>query len=849
MKSQMNPKSRFLLVFLSLLLIFSVLSACLPGKQSGLSCSINTLADRVKSLITPQKTGKTAQNVEQPAAYPPPPPLVTGKINAGTPEEVAVKNIGPAGGELVVNKPGNPLDGLTVEVPAGAYTGERMFKISSAVINSTTFQHIDPVSPLIIIENGGGYAMKPMIVKVPVEIPQGYFAMGFYYNSPQGTLEGIPPVSEDAKSITLITHHFSAFMVSKIPDVELKGSFYSHFKPGMDDWQFPGNGSYYGKGQSAGQSISSLWYFMEKRVKEGRPPLYGLYDNNGAPNKKTPSLWQDDSQGYRLTCVIDEDWWGLFNVGEFGKQPDLAHKAFAYSIMTSKMPQLGCLLGRFAATVVVYAVTEDGIYIADPTYPGIERKVGFINGAFTEYYTSPESSKYGAEGSEMQKGYKFDEVRYFGQSALIYWDKLPEHWSTIEQKKAGDGKFPAYSLNVKNAEGKWVPLTGGHVSSRQELWISPPYKAGSTSEAWNYAIYRGTEKLTPNANGSIELQPGLNDIGVYVFAGDPKFGYIDFKRFTILFNSLSISPSTLVGKLNSTYDFRAEGMPPPASSHYEWFVDGQRKSETGNTVQVKNAPAGDHVIAVRLIDDSTGKSIGDATAQLKIERPEEPVTSSGDIPKICASIKYLQFVLNIYHLCMQVEKDMQHYDYLVNNWKPTDRTVLGVQYMPVVWTGNTFSAKYSGRPTLGQGAGNDKCKYDVTVSGTVSKDGKKIEKLSLRMNYTWTASNGDTRQYWEIDFAGLPLDDISGRPGEEMYQLDYRIAATSQPASYVTHVKSWSEGPPVSYWADPPAKDARGNTIKKMNSGHYECLKYVWPTGGTDTSYYPIWFMMKVRQY
>lgn len=845
----MSPCKRFLLVCLSLFLIISVVPACLPGKVSGLNCSSNALVERIRSLVTPKKTSKPAQDTEQAATYPPPPPLVTGKVNAGAPAVVASQSIGPSGGTLAVNKPGDPLDGLQIEIPSGAYTDEKVFKVSYAPISSTTFQHIDPISPLITIENGGAYAAKPITVKVPVDIPAGYFAMGFYYDSAKGTLEGIPPVTEDARSITLATCHFSSVFISKIANTDLQGSFNSHFRPGADDWQFPSNGSYYGKGQSSGQSISALWYFIEKRMKAGAPPLFGLYDNNGAPNKKTPSLWQDDSQGYRLTCVIDEDWGGMFLAGEFVQQPEMARKAFAYSIMETKMPQLGCIEGRFAATVVVYAVSDDGIYIADPTYPGIERKIGFTNGAFSEYYMSPQSTKYGTEGSELQTGYKFSKVRYFGQSALIYWDRLPGHWSTLEQKKAGDGKFPAYSLNVKNAEGKWVPLTNGHVSSRQQLWISPPGRAGSASESWNYAVYRGEEKLTLNANGSIELQPGLNDIGVYVYSQDPKFGYIDFKRFSILFNSLSISPSALVGKLNTTYDFKAEGVPPPARSHYEWFVDGQKKSDTDNTVQVKNAPAGEHTIAVKLVDDSTGKIIGDATTTFTIEKPEEQAVSSGDTPKICATIKYLEFVLNIYPLCMQVEKDLKDYDYIVNNWKPADRTVLGVQYMPVTWTGNAFSAKYAGMPTLGQGAGNDKCKYDVIANGNVSKDGKKIEKLSLRITYTWTASNGVTRQYWEFDFAGLPLDDVSGKPGEEMYQLDYRVAATSQPANYVTHVKSWSEGPPSAYWSDPPVKDAKGNTVKKMNSGRTECLKYIWPTGGTDTSYYPIWFMMKVRQY
>jgi hypothetical protein len=45
--------------------------------------------------------------------------------------EVASETIGTDGGVIKVNKPGDPLDGLTVEVPEGAYDNAATFTISA----------------------------------------------------------------------------------------------------------------------------------------------------------------------------------------------------------------------------------------------------------------------------------------------------------------------------------------------------------------------------------------------------------------------------------------------------------------------------------------------------------------------------------------------------------------------------------------------------------------------------------------------------------------------------------------------------------------------------------------------
>lgn len=115
----------------------------------------------------------------------------------GAPMEVAAQTVPPGGGTVTVTRPGDPLHGLTVTVLPGAYPTTRAFRVSSQPIASTTFQHVNPLTPLMHIDNGGAFADNLMTVKVPVHVPAGQFAMAFFYDAQKRRREGIPTVAMD----------------------------------------------------------------------------------------------------------------------------------------------------------------------------------------------------------------------------------------------------------------------------------------------------------------------------------------------------------------------------------------------------------------------------------------------------------------------------------------------------------------------------------------------------------------------------------------------------------------------------------------------------------------------------
>ena len=115
------------------------------------------------------------------------------------------------------------------------------------------------------------------------------------YDEVTGKIEALPAIVSDDNSITVETRHFSTstisgglqlnkklnessfanIVISSIKESALSGQsvISSGFTPGIDDWEFINYGSYISPGgHCAGQSMTSMWYFYDKKLKGGRIP-------------------------------------------------------------------------------------------------------------------------------------------------------------------------------------------------------------------------------------------------------------------------------------------------------------------------------------------------------------------------------------------------------------------------------------------------------------------------------------------------------------------------------------------------------------------------------------------------
>lgn len=477
---------------------------------------------------------------------------VHGTISSGTPAVDAQGTFISMGGTITVNKPDSPINGLTIEAPAGAYQTSQPVKVSSAPITGNTFgQYFNPVSPLITIDAGTGYADQPILVTIPINITPDQFPMAFYYNKTDQKLEGIPTVKYDTHSITIVTRHFCDIVVSAILNGTLDAVPVADagFKPGKDDWEFENWGSYIEpNGHCAGQSLSMMWYYTEQRQKLNAPQLNGRFDDNG--RAKTPDVMRDDTEGYRFASVVHADKGANFASYDIirpyftGLNDSITFYLFKYSILMTGEPQFIRLVNSSGAhAIVCYKVAGNTMYVADPNFPGKERTIQINGNKFAPYSSGDNSEDIKANGATLYKG-----IYYIAKTALINYDVIAADYAQMQAGTVGDGKFPKYGLNITmklangsiqkidyNDAGRNLGVERIVVNSNKINYI----RASDDSPAGLYrveATYKGTTHATMDNSWPILLDKGSNVIAVEMFSSPNQnvdlawlgFDYIDF---------------------------------------------------------------------------------------------------------------------------------------------------------------------------------------------------------------------------------------------------------------------------------------------------------------------------------
>ena len=475
-------------------------------------------------------------------------------ITLGPATPLTTQTIPPSGGVIAI--PNGPI--LTVS--SDAYTQPTTFNITSTAITAHNLGPLfHPASPLISIDNGHGYANDPIILKIPITLAKDEFALGFFYDRKTGRLEGLPLVAEDARSITILTRHFSDIVISKAKKAEVINALPvdSGYLPGADDWQFTNFGSWLAPaGHCAGQSITSLWYFLEKKKAAGERALYGRYDNNDY-GMGTIDLQHDDSWGYRFASVVQSelDWNSLSRriVRKFnGFNSGLTWLAFAYAIHLTGEPQYIEIWGQSTDkagktteaghAMVVYKADATGLYIADPNYHGNgNRKITLAAGQLQPYNS-------GLNKAEIDKGngMSFPVLLYIGKTAIADWPNVATRYAEIATAKIGNDKFPKWKVSYLVKDGpnpKWLELPKVIKMAEPNIRLHIKFPYGSGAAPYRVTVYKGTAPQNTgsfDANGdayyTASLEKGVNNLGFYYFQldanGDEQ--YIDFKRVRIL---------------------------------------------------------------------------------------------------------------------------------------------------------------------------------------------------------------------------------------------------------------------------------------------------------------------------
>ncbi|MHB8892516.1 MAG: hypothetical protein ACYC65_10785 [Candidatus Limnocylindrales bacterium] len=503
---------------------------------------------------------------------------LAGTIALGEERAIGSETSDPASNITLTAPPDGPVPGLKLRIPGEAYAAPVEFAVSARPVTVTGYDGmVTALSDLITVDNGGAYAASPMTVTIPVTIPAGMFAMGFFRHE-DGSLEAMPLVDETSSSVTVATRHFSSFLVLAIAEAALPESIGTGFRAREDDFQSPNYGSYAAPyGACAGQSLSAMWYFLERRAT-GAPALWGLTDNLGRGG--TLPFWQDDAGEYRLTGSVqrDTDWDALsVRLQIFVRKSNLDRlqwSAFRYAMLVTGQPQYVGLSQSGTEgghAIVGYAATATGLWVADPNYPGKLRVIAWDAKAleFHPYDSGPTAA---------DSDHHYDLIGLLGKTALIDWGAIGARWAQLEAGTIGADRYPAVTVEVEvtAADGtkSYEPLKPGPIATIKPLlgFSSVP---GVTLRA---TFYRGTEYIRKVGDGNVapvQLAYGINDLGVYLEAlVDTKWRFVDFQRFELVAPAPSGMPTEAppmpTPEPEPTYDCSVK--PPGGIGAIDWSL-------------------------------------------------------------------------------------------------------------------------------------------------------------------------------------------------------------------------------------------------------------------------------------
>jgi len=726
--------------------------------------------------------------------------------------EVATQSIPSGGGTVVVNAPGSEIDGMEIDVPPGSYASSKTFKVTtSEITNHQLGEYFNPITPLIQIENGGGYADSVMTVTIPITLPEDHFAMAFYYDEVTGSLEGIPLLELTPTSITFATRHFmpamdlhfnesttkgsplsfnasSNVLISSISESVLMGKsiISTGFKPGTDDYEFTNYGSYICPGgHCAGQSWTMMWYYYEKSLN-GASALFSQFD-------ALDNLWQDNPLYYRFASVVQrEQEAGLVfkTLAKMMNDQEYHHiswKAFALSMLLTGHPQYVLLEradGRHAILAHKISMTDGILYVTDPNYPGQERQIKFVNNKFSPYNT-------------MQNANENDPTPYTGigyeaVTAIVEWDKITQRYAQVLDSTIGNvapNTFPEYTIWVKDQPDK--KLENNFVTDKDtfrcivecpvatKFWIDEGKKKIQfdffSKNGDKIGVYEGRGK------SYFLLKPGLNEMGIYIYSSldgrtyeDGSFipYFIDFKWFKVYYSKLQIDPDPIVAEPGEEVEITARsGGTAPDNARYVWNFGDKTKEVTvkkDSTVTHRFAKEGDYTVTVELYDDDTDKLLGYVAAEANI--------ANG----ILSRLKRYQYVsIDFGGDFIGNNESVTLSSLSIDNSPPWGSSLS----YPIEWSGASFRVSFQYNGELFSG---EKYVTNGSIQCTLSANGLKIVSLSANQLTSYPESK-------DVFTKNISLRDLTYDPSYTYDEYNPRFSneGPSVSSNIVSFVTQW----------------------------------------------------------
>lgn len=498
------------------------------------------------------------------------------------------------GGTITYRKPGDPLDGLTVTVPARSYATATSWTITAdSVTRPTLPAGFTQVGPTLTVDNGSAHADSIMSLSMPTAAATDDAVAPFYFDAATGYLEPIPIVERSAGTVGLATRHFSRDLLAlpgvdpgvsaarsaliaggaalrafgavkvvwvKTPRAQLAGTYTSGFMAGQDNWEFENRGHFASpRGSCEGMSITALhyWYFLKRN---GAPSLYHRFD-------KSLTDLLDNVQGQRYASAVQADY--LAYAAAHGDQvqkliteatqrgtklEELTPSWIVLTLKLLKQPVLIGLLGESAGhAVIATAATYDPatavttVTFVDPNVPTQSRTMRFQGGTLTPVALSTKAN---------DPQITFTRAYAIAVSAELPLADISRRWAEFQQQRAGANLYPAdYRAEYLNPlTDNWERLTDTVRTTAERFLIrhictscKAPTRGGAPNEHPLRLWDGGGTVSVPQRY--VENEPGTEsyyaELEAYTDVDHTRASQLDAKRFTVVYSPVKlIVPTT-----------------------------------------------------------------------------------------------------------------------------------------------------------------------------------------------------------------------------------------------------------------------------------------------------------------
>ncbi len=583
-------------------------------------------------------------------------------------------DIASAGGALTFTKAGDPLSGLTLTLPSGAFASVLNARITTSTnANLPTANGIIPISPVVHIKTGSAdYARAPITIRIPARVPANGFPLIVMYDSASGVIEALSTIAYDSTSVTAMTRHLSnanlapkatasgrvsaaksgggfavtaddppevSMVIYYLPQDVLEADHDTGFLPGSNDWDFRAVPTEVSPASTLlGAAVTEMWYF---NTRASPIPLYRRF-------AAVPNVEFSNRSGLRWAAVTDqlvsESFSAAVSVRQASYRQNPAYDdklqfntvraAFAMASLnaTRPVPMLVDLVRAGLGDsyfVVAYRSTGDQLFVGDPAVPGdAGRFLQFPRNELMRPYALPSALGGGAATNPVASS--------LGTAVPLAPIRLG--YARIASGDIGNDKFPAAGLR------SWFGQVydTAYVVDSLRLWaqcdacgfgystaLAPP-PVGKLARGLNLYVLTGISASDSlgslSSNGVKILEGDERKIGIPLASADAaqiassgsSVRWLDWRQVTIRTLRPTILPAAPAPTIGVPVALQMS-IPVdqlPSNVTYRWdFGDGKPTASAANNTGIQHTyeAAGTYTITGEIVDDRNTQVIGRAT--------------------------------------------------------------------------------------------------------------------------------------------------------------------------------------------------------------------------------------------